>query len=222
MLRIVIPARQASSRLPDKMIQKIGSKTLVEHAVDRVIEAKSLADLGLADIVLATDSMAIAALVSEKVRVVMTPSNCRSGSDRCAAVANIEDWSDDDVIVDVQADMPFLRPQHLRKFLRSAMSGGAWDVMTAYHDLNLVELLVDGFARKVAICHIGLYAYRCGALRRFAALPSSPGEIELRLEQMRAIENGFQFAYHALPEMPFEVNTPQDLEAAQHLAECLG
>jgi len=218
-LRIVIPARLGSTRLPGKMIHDIGGRAVVKHALYRVVDAVE----GDTEIIVATDSKEVASYVPRsRARVVMTPSDCRSGSDRCAAVADIEAWPDDDVVVDVQADMPFLRPSHLRSFLFAAQAGGAWDILTAYTDLPVVELTVGGFTRKVVICHIGLYAYKRDALRRFAALPSSPGEIELRLEQMRAIENGFQFAYHALPEMPFEVNTPQDLEAAQHLAECLG
>lgn len=217
MLRIVIPARQASSRLPDKMIQMIGRKPLIEHAVDRVLAAADGTE-----VLLATDSEFVGAKVAHKVRVVMTPSDCRSGSDRCAAVADIEGWSDNDVIVDVQADMPFLRPSHLRSFLKSAATGDGWDILTGYCDVPAVEVLVRGFNRIATLCHVGLYAFRRDVLRRFAALDTSRGEAALRLEQMRAVDNDFRIAFHALPEMPFEVNTPQDLAAAQHLAECLG
>lgn len=217
MLRIVIPARLHSSRLPDKMIQKIGDKMLVEHAIDRVLEAA-----GAREVIVATDSEFIAAVAEPKCTAVMTSANCRSGSDRCAEVADLKNWPDDDVVVNVQADMPFLPERALAGFLNRAEKGGVWDVLTAYCNQNMVEVRIDGFARVAAACHVGLYAYKRAALRRFASLPTSEGEAELRLEQMRAIENGFAMAFHLVDDMPFEVNTPADLAAAQHLAECLG
>ncbi len=108
----------------------------------------------------------------------------------------------------------------LSGFIKHAEFGGTWDVLTAYCDQRMVEVLFDGFARTSKACHVGLYAYKRDALKRFASLPTSAGEAALRLEQMRAIENGFSMAFHPVLEMPFEVNTLQDLAAAQHLAEC--
>jgi 3-deoxy-manno-octulosonate cytidylyltransferase (CMP-KDO synthetase) len=216
MLRIVVPARIGSSRLPDKMIQRIGEKMLVEHALAAVIAAAPRGQ-----VYLATDSPFIAAAAEGKCHGVITSANCRSGTDRCAEVADIYKFSEEDVIVNVQADMPFIRPRHLEGFFDAARKGGNWDMLTAFCDHRMVSVRLDGFDRVAMPCHVGLYAYTRAALRRFAALPTSPGEAELRLEQMRALENGFAIAYHALPEMPFEVNTPQDLAAAQHIAECL-
>lgn len=217
MLRIVIPARMGSSRLPGKMIQKIGSKMLVEHVVDRVYSAVQ----GDTDqIFLASDDRMIAAAAGGRATPMLTSANCRSGTDRCAEVADLMGWPDDDVVVNVQADMPFLDAGALRGFLKRADVGGGWDMLTTYCDQRVVEVRIDGFARSSVACHVGLYAYKRGALRRFAALPTSEGEAELRLEQMRAIENHFAVAFHRVSEMPFEVNTPQDLAAAQYLAEC--
>jgi len=215
-LRIVIPARMGSTRLPDKMIQKIGNKMLVEHAMARVLAAA-----GPHEVFLASDDRRIAALAKGRCHPMMTSANCRSGTDRCAEVADMEGWPDDDVVVNVQADMPFLSVDQLSGFLAAAQRDANWDVLTAYCDVKMVEVKIDGFARSMASCHVGLYAYRRAALRRFARLETSPAEAELRLEQMRAIENGFGMAFHRLPEMPFEVNTPQDLAAAQQIAECL-
>lgn len=216
MLRIVIPARLGSSRLPDKMIQRIGSKMLVEHSLARVLEVAQPHQIWLA-----SDSDTIAGCALGKCQSVLTSANCRSGTDRCAEVAELFGWDDDDIVVNVQADMPFINPDHLAGFLRAAIKGGDWELLTAFCDVRTVSVRIDGFRREAMPCHIGLYAYKRAALRRFAALPTSQGEAELRLEQMRAVENGFRIAYHAVPEMPFEVNTPQDLAAAQHLAECL-
>ena len=127
-----------------------------------------------------------------------------------------------DIVVNVQADMPFLRSDHLRGFIAAASRGGRWDVLTAYAEIDYVEIVKDGgFARNRVLGHIGLYAYKREALRRFAALPTAESEERVRLEQLRAYDNGLRFDYHAMPEMPFEVNTPRDLAAAQFIAECL-
>lgn len=215
MLHVVIPARLDSSRLPVKMIQKIGDKMLVEHALDRVLSVAN------PDVVyLASDDRMIVATAAGRCTPVMTSANCRSGTDRCAEVADIMGWAPDDIVVNVQADMPFLAASVLAGFIKRARQGGSWDVLTAYCNQKVVEVRIDGFARTSAACHVGLYAYKRGALKRFASLPTSEGEAELRLEQMRAIENGFGMAFHLIPDMPFEVNTPRDLAAAQHLAEC--
>jgi 3-deoxy-manno-octulosonate cytidylyltransferase (CMP-KDO synthetase) len=215
-LRIVIPARMGSTRLPDKMVQTIGTKMLVEHAMDRVL---AVADPN--DVWLATDDRFIASLAKGRCTPVMTSANCRSGTDRCAEAADILGWAADDIVVNVQADMPFLSKLHLSGFLMAAQKPGAWDVMTAYADHKMVELRIDGFVRTAVQCHIGLYAYKRAALKRFSMLPTADAEAAQKLEQMRAIENGFGMAFHRLPEMPFEVNTPQDLAAAQQIAECL-
>lgn len=215
MLRIVIPARMGSSRLPFKMVQKIGSKTLVERAIEQVRRAA-----GPREIILATDDRAIAAFANWQCAPVLTSANCRCGSDRCAEVADIMGFQDDDIVVNVQADMPFLAPEALGGFLDRAEAGGDWDLLTAYCTQQVVEVQVGRFSRGTVDCHVGLYAFSRPALRRFAKLESSQAELELRLEQMRAIDNGFRVAFHRLDEMPFEVNTPADLAAAQRLAEC--
>lgn len=219
MLRIVIPARMGSTRLPDKMIQRIGRKMLVEHALDRVEEA--VGREGLREVYLASDSDVICGVAANRCNAVRTSANARTGTDRVAEAADIVGFDDDDIVVNVQADMPFLNPGHLGAFLLAALKPGNWDMLTAYCDHRVVQVRVDGFERAAVPCHVGVYAFKRPALRRFAALETSPLEAAIKLEQIRAVENGFKIDFHVVPEMPFEVNTPQDLAAAQHLAECL-
>lgn len=216
MLQIVIPARLESSRLPEKMLQRIGGKSLIQHAVDRVI-----AGAGTFPVLVATDDVRIAREISNRCEVILTSWECRSGTDRVAEAMDIIDRDADGIVVNVQADMPFLNPGHLRRFLEVADKGGYWDVLTAIVDQRVVRVRLDAFERAAVPCHVGIYAYKRVALRCFAALPTAPSEAELRLEQMRAVEAAFAFGFHAFPEMPFEVNTPQDLAAAQWMAECV-
>lgn len=220
MLRIVLPARLDSTRLPRKMLARIGTEPVIRHAVQRALEALDRSKLR-GEIVVATDSGEISAAVVDLVDVVTTSAECRSGTDRAAAAADINGWDDADVIVDVQPDMPLIDPDHLVRFFRAAAGAGVWEMLTAYTDVGLVELLPEGFTRCRIASHIGLYAWRREALRRFAALPTSPSELAQKLEQLRAVEHGFRIAYIALPAMPMEVNTPEDLRQMQHFAECL-
>ncbi len=217
MLRIVVPARLGSTRLPDKMIQRIGSKMLIEHSIARVIEASH----GLFEVYLATDSDIIAGAAFGRCTVVMT-SDCRSGTDRCAEVAEALKWDDDSIVVNVQADMPFVKPADLRGFFLTAMADGAeWDVLTGRCRQAHVKADRGTFCRATTASHVGIYAYRCQALKRFAALPTAVAETVERLEQLRASENGFRFAFHDFPEMPLEINTPDDLDMVRRIAACL-
>lgn len=218
MLNIVLPARLESTRLPGKMLAMIGGQPLVRHAVLRVLEAQRLAGVVMR-VVVATDSTVIAQAVDDLCPVQMTSADCRTGSDRVAEAAALQDWDRAEIVVNVQADMPFVDPEALAGFLQAAHAGGDWDVLTAQADLAVVRIQpYCQFEREQIASHIGLYAYTGAALARFAGLPSSVRERAASLEQLRAIDAGFHVRLHAWPgAMPFEVNTPADLAALQRL-----
>lgn len=218
MLHVVVPAREASKRLPGKMLARLGGRMVIEHSLGVVDAAIAQLDFP-ADRAVVTDSAAIAAIVGGAVW--RDPENCRSGSDAVAHVATSLAWPDTDIVVGVQADMPFLDPAHLAGFLRAAARGGTWELLTAFAEVPLVEVgaLPPHFRRRTVVSHVGLYAWTVGALKRFAALPSSDGETRERLEQLRAAEAGMMIAFHALPAMPAEVNTPPDLAALTRILD---
>lgn len=218
MLRIVIPARIGSKRLPGKMMSQIGGLALIQHSVRRVLEAAVDEPW---DITLATDSEPLSEMMSQECRVVMTSDSCRSGTDRCAEVAHIRGFADDDIIVNVQADMPFLHPDDLEDFIHEAEKNGSWDVLTATCLQKFVAVVAGSFKRDMVLCHVGLYAYKMDALRRFAALPQTVDEIEFGLEQLRAVAAGFKISYATIDRMPLEINTYHDLEVARCLAQML-
>lgn len=202
------------------MLARIGGETVIRMAVMRAREALQRSQVQ-GSVMVATDSEEIAEAVGGLASVVYTAPDCRTGTDRVAAVAKAQQWPAGAIAVNVQPDMPLLNPDHLAGFLRMAAKGGAWEMMTAFSELLLVEMTTEGFTRRTVLSHVGLYAFTVEALRRFASLSSSPLEASLRLEQLRAVENGMRIAYHALPIMPLEINTPEDLAQAQNFAECL-
>lgn len=229
----VIPARMASTRFPGKVLARLGGRSLVEWCW----RAASAARLG--PVVVATDSRAV---VEETRRfgglAVMTPASCPSGSDRVWLAARNRR---EPVILNYQGDMPLLAGRTLRATVEALRRGT--DVATAviplssprrWTDPNVVKavLALDGrclyfsrapvpFARDGAksSCweHLGVYAYRRDALRRFVALPPSPLEQTEKLEQLRALEAGLTIRAAIVDDLPVSVDVPADLQRARKL-----
>jgi 3-deoxy-manno-octulosonate cytidylyltransferase (CMP-KDO synthetase) len=150
MTLIIIPARYASTRLPGKPLEKIGKKTIIEHCVDRVLEA------GLKPYV-ATDDQRIADVVPDYA--VMTGEQ-PTGTDRVAEAAEIIDpEGKHEFVINYQGDMPFLSHSDLSGFIAIA-ERNTYDVCTAMNDFDFVETGLNfGFTRQSTIRHVGLYAY---------------------------------------------------------------
>ncbi|MDX6768581.1 MAG: 3-deoxy-manno-octulosonate cytidylyltransferase [Elusimicrobiota bacterium] len=225
----VIPARLGSTRFPKKVLAKLNGKSMVEWCWRAAVAAK------LGPVVVAADSKAVA----DEVRrfggtVVMTPPDCPSGSDRVWLAAKKRKET---VILNFQGDMPLIQAATLRATVR-ALTAGA-DVATAViplndaargADPNVVKAVraVDGtclyFSRSPVPHgaaskweHLGLYAYRRAALRRFVELAPSPLERSEKLEQLRALEAGMRIKAAVVDERPVSVDVPADLRRAELL-----
>ena len=242
---VAIPARYAASRLPGKPLRLLGGEPLVLHVARRALAA------GAREVWVAADDTRIAdALVDSGVRIAMTSPSHASGTDRLAECAQLADWSDDTLVVNLQGDEPFAPASGIRAAADTLARSGAdmatlatpiTDASTLF-DPNAVKLVRsdngdalyfsrapipwprDAFADDRGtlppgqhwLRHIGLYAYRAGFLRRFAALP--PGRLEQleSLEQLRALEAGYRIAVALAPEeFPAGVDTPEDLLRAE-------
>jgi len=235
---IVIPSRIGSTRLPNKPLALIAGRPLILHVLDRAREAD------LAPVVVATDCREIADCVcAEGATAVMTDAVLPSGTDRIhQALGQIDPEKSYDVILNVQGDLPTIEPATLRAVLVEASMPGV-DISTAVapissererHASSVVKMvgstLGEGrfkalyFTRATApwgdgplFHHIGLYGYRRDALERFVALPPSVLELREKLEQLRALEAGMTIHAVEVGEVPFGVDTPEDLEHAQAL-----
>jgi len=251
--RVVIPARYASTRLPGKPLLDIGGRPMIQCVVER-------ACAGAADEVLvATDDPRIAAVVHDPRRpdlaiAVMTDPALPSGTDRVAAVAAARGWSDEDIVVNVQGDEPFLPhvlidqvAALLERDRSAALATLATPVgsLEEFLDPNVVKVVCDDaggalyFSRAPipwrrdgapqglasqrefagALRHVGLYAYRVGALHRITTLPPSSLERAERLEQLRALQHGLRIAVGLCSEPPGAgVDTAADLQRARERA----
>jgi 3-deoxy-manno-octulosonate cytidylyltransferase (CMP-KDO synthetase) len=232
---IIIPARFNSSRLPGKLLLKIGEQTMLEHVYRRCLLAqpKSLS--------IATDSVEIRAVAEDfGANVVMTSSQHPSGSDRLAEAAAILGLAADAIIVNVQGDEPEIDPrliQQVASLLASARTDWAslcWPIEN-YADWinpNVVKVVMNAkwealyFSRSPipyfrdqpqqlprAYRHIGLYAYRHQSLQTWVAAPPSNLEQSECLEQLRALDLGLKIQMAQAMQAPGQdINTRADYE----------
>ena len=206
---VIIPARLKSERLANKPLQKIGGDPLIVHCWRRAMEA----DIG--PVWVACDSPDIVEAIERRGGKALVTGEARCGTDRVALAAGIADPEARHAqIVNQQGDMPFLNPEHLRIFARG-MERMA-EMATAYADLKLVTIAEGDFHRETVRSHIGLYGFTRKGLDRFYRLGPSPREDEERLEQLRAV-GVLAIDFIELPYMPMEVNTAEDLMAANQI-----
>jgi 3-deoxy-manno-octulosonate cytidylyltransferase (CMP-KDO synthetase) len=206
---IIIPARLKSERLPNKPLQDIGGDPLIVHCWRRAMEA----DIG--PVWVAGDSSAIVEVIEKRGGKAVVTGEAACGTDRVAiAVAKVDKEGQHQQIINQQGDMPFLNPDHLRSFARGL--GQMKEMATAYADLKLVSIIGQDFQRQSVRSHIGLYAFTRAGLKRFHELGRSVREESERLEQLRAV-GVLSIHFVEIPYMPMEVNTAEDLAAANQI-----
>lgn len=237
---ILIPARMASTRLPNKPMAEINGLPMICQVVDRAREAN------IGEPIVATDSKIIMdAVEAHGAKAVMTREDHESGSDRIwEAVETIDPEGKADTIINLQGDLPAIDPNLIRQSVMP-LEDGAVDIATlaaAIKDqaektnpnvvkaigtpISETRLRALYFSRATAphgdgplYHHIGLYAYKRSALEKFVSL--APGTLEQRekLEQLRALENGMRIDIELVQTIPHGVDTAEDLEKAKQLLE---
>jgi len=229
---VIVPARAASTRLPDKPLLDIGGKPMVVRTVEQA--AKS----GAKRVLIATDDARIQRAARQHGHdALMTRVAHPTGTDRLAEVVTQLGLPDETIVVNVQGDEPLIEPalihavaQCLERNADAAIATCAAP-LTSVENLfnpNVVKLVCDARARALyfsrapipwardaladgiqrlapglpALHHIGLYAYRAGFLRTFPTLPVGALECTESLEQLRALEHGFAIAVHVTDAHP--------------------
>ncbi|WP_137177519.1 3-deoxy-manno-octulosonate cytidylyltransferase [Roseomonas sp. AR75] len=235
---VVIPARMAATRLPDKPMADIHGEPMIVHVWRRAMEA----DLGA--VVVATDSPVIAEAVARVGgRVQMTRDDHPSGTDRVhEALSVLDPTGAHDAVVNVQGDLPTIAPATIRAALVPLMNPDV-DMATLVAEIvrpeervapQVVKMVGSELAPGRFRClyftratapwgegplwhHIGLYAWRRAALARFVALPPSGLEQREKLEQLRALEAGMRIEAIAVDTVPLGVDTAEDLARAREI-----
>lgn len=238
---IVIPARFASQRLPGKPLIDLAGKSMIQRVYERAIQSNA------ATVVVATDDQRIADEAYDFADfVALTSPAHESGTDRLAEVVNRMGWEDDAVVVNVQGDEPLIPPGVINQVADSLQHYANADIATLCTPLefgeinnpNAVKVVRDEqdfalyFSRApipwerntgegstdLAMRHLGIYAYRVGALRRFAEQrPLTLERIE-GLEQLRAMAMGMRIHCATARELPGPgVDTEADAQRVRAL-----
>ncbi len=238
---VVIPARMAASRLPGKPLADIGGLPMIVRVL-RQAEAAGVGPVAVA----AGEAEICSAVERAGGRAVLTDPDLPSGSDRIlAALAALDPDRRHDAVVNLQGDIPFIDPALVGACAGLLDDEPTCDIATLIapegspaerSDTDCPKAVVamqPGGKRARALYftrstlygdgpvwrHIGLYAYRRGALERFAAAPPSALETREKLEQLRALELGLSIWAAVADVMPIEVNTPAELAVARRHAE---
>lgn len=240
---ILIPARLAATRLPDKPLADIHGRPMIVHVWQRATESS------LGRVVVACSEQAVAdAVAAAGGEAVMTDPDLPSGSDRIlSALAQIDPQGKHQAVINVQGDLPTLDPALIAAAANLLLQDGV-DIATLgavitrdeeIHNPNVVKAIAEidfaqgaragralYFTRATApsgdgplLHHIGLYAYRRAALERFVASPPSALERREKLEQLRALALGMRIDIAVVDTVPLGVDTQADLERARELLQ---
>jgi 3-deoxy-manno-octulosonate cytidylyltransferase (CMP-KDO synthetase) len=238
---VLIPARMASSRLPDKPLADIAGKPMVVHVAERARGS------GAQRVVVACDDARIqAACRQHGVQAVLTRTDHVSGSDRLAEACAQLGLAGDDVVVNVQGDEPLIEPGLIHDVALLLAQRDDCVMSTAAHPLadhdeylnpNVVKVVLDAAGRALyfsrapipwwrdgqaqgntqlptpaPLRHLGIYGYRAGFLRGFPQLGVAEVETCEALEQLRVLWHGHRIAVHVAAHGPGPgVDTPEDL-----------
>ncbi|MDP7603587.1 MAG: 3-deoxy-manno-octulosonate cytidylyltransferase [Alphaproteobacteria bacterium] len=234
---VLIPARLASTRLPRKVLADIAGVPMIVQVWRRAMEAE------VGRVVVACAEAEVAEAVAGAGGVArLTDPDHPSGSDRIQEALQAEDPDGTcDIVVNLQGDLPTIDPQQIRAAI-ALLDDPAVDIGTVAceiaseaerHNPNVVKVIAgcaDDARRARALAftratapwgegphyhHIGLYAYRRGALERFVGLPPSPLEQRERLEQLRALDAGMRIDVALVNTVPLGVDTEDDLQRAR-------
>ena len=232
---IIIPARRAASRLPNKPLADIVGTPMIQHVWERAVAAD------LAPVYVATDDRTIADVIEQAGgKAVLTRADHPSGSDRVfEAVETIDPQQRFHHILNLQGDLPDM-PAEIPHRLAAVLDQNDCDLATLVTKAmseeaekpQVVKAAVSwkdhGFGNALYFSrasiptgtndqyhHIGVYGWHRSALARFVALSPSPLELSEKLEQLRALEAGMRIAVAEIDTAPGGVDTDEDLQAAR-------
>lgn len=236
---IVIPARYASTRFPGKPLTDIRGKSMIQ----RVYEQSCKAKLASKTLVATDDKRIFNHIKSFEGEVVMTSNQHKTGTERCAEVA---DQSDADLIINVQGDEPFIAPEQIDELINFLTQNLQYKIGTLAKLIessdelcnpNTVKVVFNTLREAIYFSrhpipfsrddelenwlikhkyykHIGMYGYRRKTLLDIARLTPTPLEQAENLEQLRWMENGIRIGITTTTYDTISIDTPQDLTAA--------
>jgi 3-deoxy-manno-octulosonate cytidylyltransferase (CMP-KDO synthetase) len=232
---IIIPARLASNRFPNKILADINGFPMVIATAKRV--------QNLDRVVIAADNEDVVAMAKEYgFEAVLTGMHHQSGTDRIHEASNILDISEYEIIVNVQADEPFIEPEVVEKVIERVKKAKELDeeiiCASCYKiidksfasDPNHVKVITDVYENAIYFSrskipydreehleyfgHLGIYGFTKKSLKEFCELKPAPLENIEKLEQLRALYHGKKIAMVRVESKSFGIDTKEDLQRA--------
>lgn len=239
----IIPARYASTRFPGKPLVPILGKSLIQRTYENALRCPALEEL-----IVATDDQRIFDHVKTfGGKVVMTPENCPTGTDRLAEVLRHEEsLKSVEVIMNVQGDEPCIDPAVIASVVKALQDNAEAAMSTAItpihsteeaHNPNVVKCVIDSrhfalyFSRALIpggrslkfqpaqhyYRHLGLYAYRREFLLHYAELRPTPLQQVEDLEQLKVLEHGYRIITVTVSGESMDVNAPEDIKKVEQI-----
>jgi 3-deoxy-manno-octulosonate cytidylyltransferase (CMP-KDO synthetase) len=232
----VIPARYAATRFPAKLMQTLGTKTVILHTYENTVATGLFTDV----FVVTDHEIIFKEIIEHGGKAIMSKKNHESGTDR---IVEAVEKMDVDVIINVQGDEPFVKKEPLKK-LCELFYDEKVEVGSLMHAITNKELISDSNAVKVVVNknmdalyfsrsaipflrdetfqpiyykHIGLYGYRKETILKFTSLKPSMLEKAEKLEQLRLLENGIPIRMAITEPWGISIDSPEDLEKARGL-----
>ncbi|MFH1122679.1 MAG: 3-deoxy-manno-octulosonate cytidylyltransferase [Pseudomonadota bacterium] len=235
-----IPARYESTRFPGKPLALIAGRPMIQHVYHC---ARSCPEI--TEVYVATDDERISKCVRDfGGKAIITKEDHPSGTDRIAEAVEALDLNNDDLVINIQGDQPLFSPSLISHLIEPLLEDPQLPMSTLQYriteqgevaDPNFVKMVTDkaGFALyfsrspipffrdsssgKIYYKHLGFYAYRRAFLRVFAGLPVSHLESSEKLEQLRALENGFRIKVADSLYDSIEIDTPKDIKTVEKM-----
>ncbi len=235
----ILPARLGSTRLPGKVLLARTGKPLIQHVYENALRAQRLARV----VVACDDAAVLAACRSFGAACVLTRPDHPNGTSRLAEASTLLGLTDDAIVANVQGDEPELEPHAIDAACDALLAHSDCHIATVACAFapdqdptrpEFVKVALDQagrallfsrsllpYPREAAVAqrlapplrHVGLYVYRAGFLRTYAALPPTPLELAESLEQLRALEHGYRIAVARCDVRSAGIDTPEQYDA---------
>ncbi len=233
---IIIPARMASQRFPNKPMAKINDIPMIERVWRQGINS-NVGDVFVA----CSEDEVFNLIISKGGKAIMTDPDLPSGTDRVFAAFNLLENKDDyESIINLQGDMPLIDYKNIQ--IANIPLHHGYDIGTIATDIssdeikneNITKVSVDwqkelifgnslDFYKSVKTNltniyqHVGIYSFKPSALKKFISLPPSKNEIDRKLEQLRALDAGIKIGITYVENVPISVDTVEDLMLIENI-----
>jgi 3-deoxy-manno-octulosonate cytidylyltransferase (CMP-KDO synthetase) len=232
---IIIPARLASTRFPQKVLADIGGLPMVVRTAKRVAHLDRV-------VVAADDELIIATCKEYGIEAMLTSTTHKSGTDRINECANLLHVDDNELIINIQADEPFIEPEVVESLIKKLkelqnknepfIMGSCFNAINAEsaEDPNLVKVVLDNEDNAIYFSrsripynqgggakyfgHIGIYGFSKKSLKEFCNLNDASIEDIEKLEQLRAIYHQKKITMVKVASTGFGIDTKEDLARA--------